>query len=213
VNVSEFDVPPPGVGFTTVIAAVPELAMSAAVIAAVNCVALTNVVVRALPLNCAVDPLIKFVPVNVIVNAAPPAPVDVGEIAVSVGTGFAALIVNVSVFEVVPGGSPCTRAFAPPNPGGLNTTTDAVPTEAMSVAGTAAVNCVALTNVVTRFAPFHCTIAVFSKLLPFTVSVNAGPPAIAEFGESEASAGTGVETVKKSRLDVPPPGAGFTTVI
>lgn len=36
VNVSEFDVPPPGVGFTTVIAAVPLAAMSAAVIAAVN---------------------------------------------------------------------------------------------------------------------------------------------------------------------------------
>lgn len=36
VRVSEFDVPPPGVGFTTVIAAVPAPAMSAAVIAAVS---------------------------------------------------------------------------------------------------------------------------------------------------------------------------------
>jgi hypothetical protein len=36
VNVSELEVPPPGVGFTTVIAAVPELAISAAVIAAVS---------------------------------------------------------------------------------------------------------------------------------------------------------------------------------
>lgn len=36
VNVREFDVPPAGAGFTTVIAAVPELAISAAVIAAVN---------------------------------------------------------------------------------------------------------------------------------------------------------------------------------
>jgi hypothetical protein len=187
--------------------------MSAAVIAAVNCVALTNVVVRELPFHCAVDPLIKLVPVNVNVNAAPPAPVDVGEIDVSVGTGCAALIVNVNAFEVVPGGSPCTREFPPPNPGGLNTTTDAVPTEAISVAGTAAVNWAALTNVVVRFAPFHCTIALFSKLLPFTVNVNAGPPAIAEFGTSEESVATGVVTVKKSRLDVPPPGAGFTTVI
>ncbi len=50
VNVNAFDVPPPGVGFATVIAAVPELAISAAVIAAVNEVALTNVVARALPL-------------------------------------------------------------------------------------------------------------------------------------------------------------------
>ena len=36
VNVNAFDVPPPGVGFTTVIAAVPDEAISAAVIAAVN---------------------------------------------------------------------------------------------------------------------------------------------------------------------------------
>ena len=36
VNVRELEVPPPGVGFTTVIAAVPDVAMSAAVIAAVN---------------------------------------------------------------------------------------------------------------------------------------------------------------------------------
>lgn len=36
VSVSEFEVPPPGVGFTTVIAAVPFDAMSAAVIAAVS---------------------------------------------------------------------------------------------------------------------------------------------------------------------------------
>ena len=36
VNVNAFEVPPPGVGFTTVIAAVPLVAMSVAVIAAVN---------------------------------------------------------------------------------------------------------------------------------------------------------------------------------
>jgi len=112
VNVNAFDVPPPGVGFTTVIAAVPELAMSAAVIAAVNCVALTNVVVRALPFHCATDPLIKFVPVNESVKAAPLAPVAAGESDVSVGTGFAALIVNVSAFDVMPVGAP--SGFAPP---------------------------------------------------------------------------------------------------
>ena len=155
----------------------------------------------------------KLVPVSVSVNAAPPAPVDVGEIEVSVGTGFDAVIVNVSAFENVPAGSPCRRiALALPEFTGLNTTTDAVPTDAISVAGTAAVNCVALTNVVTRFAPFHCTIAVFRKLLPFTVSVNAGPPAIAEFGTSDVSAATGVVISNISVFEVPPPGAGFTTI-
>jgi hypothetical protein len=139
--------------------------------------------------------------------------VDVGEIDVSVGTGFAAVIVNVNTFENVPAGSPCRRiAFAPPEFTGLNTTTDAVPTLVISVAGTVAVNCVALANVVTRFAPFHCTIAVFRKLLPFTVRANAGPPAIAEFGTSETSAGTGVVISNTAEFDVPPPGAGFTTV-
>ncbi len=70
----------------------------------------------------------KLVPVKVNVNAAPPAPVNVGEIAVSVGTGFDALIVNVNAFENVPAGPPCRRiAFAPPAFTGLNTTTDAVP--------------------------------------------------------------------------------------
>ena len=127
-------------------------------------------------------------------NAPEPALLLFGESDTIVGKGFDALIVNVSGFEVVPTGTICRRiALAPPGTGGgLNTTTDAVPTEAISVAGTTAVNCVAFTNVVTRFALFHCTVAVFSKLLPFTVNVNAGPPAIAEFGTSEESVETGV---------------------
>jgi hypothetical protein len=217
VNVNEFDVPPPGVGFTTVIAAVPELAMSAAVIAAVNEVALTNVVVRALPFHCAVDPLMKFVPVNVSVNAAPPAPVSVGEIAVSVGTGFAALIVNVSAFDVVPDGNPCGRmlvGFAPPPrfTVGVKTCTEAEPAVAISAAVIAAVNCVELTNVVARLLPFHCATDVLMKLLPFKVSVNAAPPAIAEFGASELSAGTGVVTRNCNDSETPPPGVGFRTL-
>ena len=47
----------------------------------------------------------KLVPFNVNVNAAPPAPIVVGEIVVSVGTGFAAVIVNVSAFDVYADGS------------------------------------------------------------------------------------------------------------
>ena len=154
-----------------------------------------------------------MVPFTVNVNAPDPALAELGESELIVGTGFDALIVNVSAFENVPEGSPCRRAFAPPEFTGLNTTTDAVPTDAMSVAGTAAVNCDALTNVVTRFALFHCTTAVFRKLLPFTVNVNAGPPAIAEFGTSEESVATGVVISRIEMADWPPPGVGFTTVI
>lgn len=211
VNVSAFDVPPPGVGFTTVIAAVPDAAISAAVIAAINCVTLTNVVVRALPFHCATELLIKFVPFNVNVNAAPPAPVDVGEIVVSVGAGFAALMVNVNVFEVVPAGTP--NGCAPlKTTVGVNTFTEAVPADRISAAVIAAVNCVAFTNVVVRLLLFHCTTEVLMKLLPFTVKVKAAPPAIAEFGTSVLNAGTGVLTVKLRTFDVPPPGAGFNTL-
>jgi hypothetical protein len=134
-------VPPPGVGVNTVIAAVPPVAMSAAVIAAVNEVALTNVVTRALPFTCATELLTKFVPVNVIVNPLPSAAIKLGEIAVSVGTGFGGLMVNVSEFEKVPDGPPCRRAFAPPKSTvGINTCTVALPTVAISAAVMAAVN-------------------------------------------------------------------------
>jgi hypothetical protein len=177
-------------------------------------VALTNVVVLALPFHCATELLTKFVPVSVMVNPDPPAPMEVGEIDVSVGTGFGGLMVNVSEFDVVPNGNPCGAIpLAPPTGGfGLNTATDAVPTVAISAAVMAAVNCVALTNVVVRLPPFHCTTAVFSKLLPFTVSVNAAPPANAEFGASEVRTPTGVVTLKNAVFDVPPPGAGLTTI-
>jgi hypothetical protein len=207
-------VPPPGVGVNTVTAAVPGVAMSAAVIAAVNEVALTNVVVRALPFHCATEPLMKLVPVSVIVNPAPPAPSKFGEIDVSVGTGFGGLIVNVSAFDVVPTGAPCGPIpLAPPTGGfGLNTLTEAVPTVAISAAVIAAVNWPALTNVVVRFPPFHCTTAVLSKLLPFTVSVKAAPPANPEFGTSVVSTPTGVVTLKRAEFDVPPPGVGLTTM-
>lgn len=172
---------------------------------------------RALPFHCAVDPLMKLVPVSVIVNAAPPAPVIVGEIDVSVGTGFAALIVNVSAFDVVPDGSPCDRtlsgfAMLPRFTVGVNTCTEAVPAVAISVAAIAAVNCVALTKVVVRVLPFHCATEVLMKLLPFKVSVNAAPPAIAEFGAIEVSAGTGVVTTNCSEFELPPPGVGFRTL-
>jgi hypothetical protein len=59
---------------------------------------------------------------------------------------------------------------------------------------------------------FHCTTAVLMKLLPFTVSVNAGPPAAAELGESEVTTPTGVLMKKFTELDEPPPGAGLDTV-
>ena len=84
----------------------------------------------------------KPVPFNVIVNPGEPALMVLGFIEVRTGSGFAALIVNISVFEKVPAGAPCVRIpLVPPGVGnGLNTTTDAVPTLAISAAVIAAVN-------------------------------------------------------------------------
>jgi len=70
--------------------------------------------------------------------------------------------VNVRAFDVLPPG------FA--------TVTLAVPVEAMSLAGIAAVSREALTNVVVRFDPFHLTVELETKFVPSTVKVKAGPP-------------------------------------
>ena len=172
VNISALDVPPPGVGLKTVTEAVPAVAMSLWGTAAVNCVALPNVVVSAAPFHWTTELLTKLVPITTSVKPAPPAVAEEGESALTVGTGLfaAALIVNVRAAEVPPPGVP------------LKTVTEAVPAVAMSVAGTAAVNCVALPKVVTSVAPFHFTEDVLMKFVPVTVSVKPAAPAVAEDG-------------------------------
>jgi hypothetical protein len=57
-----------------------------------------------------------------------------------------------------------------------------MPAEAIRVAGTEAVSCVALTKVVASVVPFQFTVAPETKLVPFTVSVNAPPPGAADAG-------------------------------
>ena len=191
VKATAFEAAPPG--FATVICAVSAAATSVAGMAAVSWVALTNVVDRGLPFHFTVAPLTKLVPVTVSVNAGLPACALFGESAVMVG----AATVNVTAFEA-----------APP---GFATVICAVPAAATSVAGMAAVSCVAPTNVVERELPFHFTVAALTKLVPVTVRVNAGLPADALFGESAVMVGAGaLVMVKGSALEVPP--SGFTTV-
>jgi hypothetical protein len=100
VNVCAFEVPPPGVGFTTVIAAVPAVATREAGTAAVSCVEETNVVVSAVPFHLTVEVETNRVPFTVNVNPLPPAMAQVGLIEVVVGTGL--LIVKVTGFVMVP---------------------------------------------------------------------------------------------------------------
>jgi len=86
-----------------------------------------------------------------------------------------AAIVNVCAFEV------------PPH--WVTTVTEAVPVVAMRAAGTVAVSCVAETNVVVSGLPFQFTVEPETKLVPFTVNVNCGPPAVAQVGLSELTVG------------------------
>jgi hypothetical protein len=92
VNVIPVDVPPQG--FTTVIEAVPAVAMREAGTVAVSCVEETNVVASAVAFHFAVEVETKFVPFTVKVNCGPPAAAQVGLSERMVG---AALIVITSV--------------------------------------------------------------------------------------------------------------------
>ncbi len=67
-----FELPPPGVGFTTVIEAVAAVAISAAGTSAVSCPWFTNVVASAAPLKLTVEVGRKPVPFKVSENPGPP---------------------------------------------------------------------------------------------------------------------------------------------
>jgi hypothetical protein len=80
VNVAGLDVAPPPqeLGFTTVIGAVPAVAMSEAGTVAVSCVADTNIVANGLPFQFTVEVETKLVPFTVNVNCTPPAVAQLG---------------------------------------------------------------------------------------------------------------------------------------
>ena len=129
-------------------------------------------------------------PLTVNVNAGPPA---VAEFGLRDVMTCAAAMVKVAAADVAP----------------LSTTvTLALPAAATKLAGTCAVNFVALTKLVLSAVPFHCTTAPETKPVPLTVSVKAGPPAVAEFGLSDVIAGAAA-TVKVAVLDVTP----FSTTV
>ncbi len=81
------------------------------------------------------------------------------------------------------------------------TVTLALPAAAIRLAGTAALNCVALANVVANGDPFHCTVEPERKPVPVTVSVKAGPPAVAELGARVAMVPTGSVMPRRRRAN------------
>lgn len=60
-----------------------------------------------------------------------------------------------------------------------------------------------MTKVVDSAAPFQSITELEIKLLPFTVNVNAGPPAVALFGLNDVMTGGG-NTVKVKAFEVTP---------
>ena len=201
-NVSAVEVPPPGAGVTTLTVRAPGVAMSPAVMVVSSCVALTNVVGRLEPFHCTTDELTNRLPVTVSVNDGPPARALLGDSSAATGAGFGATIVNVRAADVPPPGA------------GVTTVTGTVPAVAMSAAAIVARTSVALTNMVGRLTPFHCTTDELMKLVPVTASVNSAPPATTLLGLSavDTGVGFGATTVNVSGADVPPPGAGVATV-
>jgi len=101
----------------------------------------------------------------------------------------------------------------PPPGAALTTVMLDVPALAMSAAVIAAVTCVVDTNVVVRAAPLKFTAEPETKFVPVTVSVNAASPEFFVAGEILVVVGAGLLTVRVCALDVPPPGAGFVTVM
>ncbi len=85
--------------------------------------------------------------------------------------------------------------LVPPPGAGLSTLTVAVPAVLSKVEATAALRLLLLTKVVGRAVPFQFTTEPEMKLLPDTVRVMAAEPAVAEAGDMEARAGTGLVVV------------------
>jgi len=205
VNGTELDVPPAA---CTLTCTVPATAIRPAGIVTVNCVppafACPETTVKLPFAGCHVIPRhddaahwTKFVPLTVSVNAGPPAAVEAGDRLVMVGAPL--LTVNESGLEVPP--AACTL-------------TCTVPAVAISAGVMATINCVppALACAEIKlgtplsgrqFTPRQGAAAHWMKLVPLTVSVNAGPPAVAEGGERLVTVGAGLLMVNGSELDVP----------
>jgi hypothetical protein len=185
VKVFGFDVPPPGIGFVTVIKISPPAARSESRISTVSVVFEMKVVPLSNPSNWIPDVGMNPVPVSVSVKPALPAAVEVEERAIRVGTGFDAVVtVKVWLFEVPPPGA------------GFVTVTGNVPVAATSAATIVAVISVEETNEVVRGEPFQFTTEPEMKFAPFTVSVKSELPAVVEVGKMEVVVGTGFSIVK-----------------
>ena len=143
-----------------------------------------------------------MVPATISGNAAVPAVALTGDTDVIVGVGSdEADIVKGAGAEIAPK---------------LETVIDAVPADAISAAGTAAVSCVGLTKAVTLGEPFQSTTEPFTKFAPFTVRVNPEGlqdgvvfDEVVEAAKEVIEGGTIINGLEVG--DVPPPGPRVIT--
>lgn len=79
-----------------------------------------------------------------------------------------------------------------------------VPGDVRKAAGIAAVNWVALTNVVAIGVPFHTIVELATNPEPFTVRVKAGPPTVNVDGDKPVMVGVTVVMVNTELFDAVP---------
>jgi hypothetical protein len=187
---------------TTVTAIVPGVLRKLAATEAVNWVALTKAVVRGVPFQRIVEFDAKLEPLTVRVKAGPPVTAVVG-LRLLTAEGCAAVTVKVEVLDADPDEFTVIRK---------------VPCVAIKLAGTVAVNWLALTKVVARDAPFHSTVELEVKPEPLTVSVSADPAAVVVEGLRLVMVGSTVGvavpvTVKVKLLDAVPLAATVMSAV
>lgn len=153
------------------------------------------------PFTCIVDDGVNPLPVMATEVSGEFTGMELGLMFVSVGAGYVTML-SVELFE-------------PPPPGeGVTTVICAVPRVATSAAVTAHVSFDEFTYVVGQAAPFHCTTDVGINPIPFTNSVNAGPPWTTLLGTKNEITGVGLTIVTACVvLEDPPAGAGLDAPI
>ena len=109
-NKTEFEMPPPGAKFVTVMSEVAGVSNSGARSSIKSCVIEEKIVVRSTPFTCALDEVINPVPKILMVKPEFPSVTELGVIEDIKGVGFAGTDVteNVWVLDVPPPTVSCT---------------------------------------------------------------------------------------------------------
>jgi hypothetical protein len=185
----------PDTAMATAAAPVPRKAVSVAVIAAVSCVALTRVVGRGEPFQLMTSPSSKSVPFTVRVS---PVGLQYGVLFAEVVDAESDVMVGRTIWNEIG-----VDGFA--LDAGLATATCAVPTEAISAAGTVAISWAGFSWVGPKYVvaksvvtlPFvHCTTEHGRRFVPLTVKEKAAAPAVARVCEMETFVGVGGDEVE-----------------